>query len=90
MQHPGRTEEEPLKSGAVPHLHPSHSCHFPPPLMTTVLETALQELVSRNARGVPSPGVAASSLPGTVWTGRTENGGTWSLMKSSETRYGYC
>lgn len=55
--------------------------------MNSKLQSALSELNSADAQGLPSPSQIEAAQNGTTWKGKKSNGDSWSLTKNNENSY---
>ncbi len=55
--------------------------------MNARLSSALSELRSAGAQGLPSPSIVQSAKDGTTWNGKKSNGDPWSLKKNNADSY---
>jgi hypothetical protein len=55
--------------------------------MNSKLQSALSELKSAGAQGLPSPSTVESAKDGTAWSGKKSNGEQWTLAKNNENSY---
>ena len=55
--------------------------------MNAKLQSALSELKSAGAQGLPSPSTVESAKDKTTWNGKKSNNDPWSLTKNNENSY---
>lgn len=55
--------------------------------MNAKLQSALSELKSAGALGLPNPSAVETAKNGTTWNGKKSNSDPWSLIKNNEDSY---